>query len=377
MVGVSGRMRMCSVVVLVLAHQGYWFGGQANELRVAWPITADVPEAVLHWKLMFANTRIVEGAAPMPKDGEARTLQVELPPARVRTEMTLRWRLIATAEQPEAGDAQGGADEGSKQGKVLAEGERPLHVFPDNLLASAAVRYQRHAEGPAGRARRLTVVDPAGALHATLKQAQVPHEHVESIDALGMQPPDVLLLAPDALGAHDRPALRTLANGGARVMVFAQQRRAELAGFDLTRRAAPPQLTWRAEHPLLARFRADDLQTWTVGGTDADSSTWRAVSVPADEPALAVAHWPFEVETDKPALRDAAVVSQTVGEGRIVLWQVPLGDWRSDPRSQKLLAVALDYLPTAPQPTPPLGQRVKEKQKDDVRSDQPALRFSN
>jgi len=214
MAGVSGHMRMCSAVVLVLAHQGYWFGGQANELRVSWPITADVPDAVLHWELMFANTRIAEGAAPMPKDGEARTLQVELPAARVRTEMTLRWRLIENAEQPEAAEAQDGADQGSKQGKVLAEGERPLHVFPDNLLASAAVRYQRHAEARAGRARRLTVVDPAGALHATLQQAQVPHEHIESIDALGMQPPDVLLVAPDALGAHDRPALRTTAARG-------------------------------------------------------------------------------------------------------------------------------------------------------------------
>jgi len=160
-------------------------------------------------------------------------------------------------------------------------------------------------------------------------------------------------------------------------MVFAQQRRTKLAGFDLTRRAAPPQLTWRAEHPLLARFRAEDLRTWTARGTDADSSTWRAVSVPADAPALAVAHWPFEVETGKPAPRDAAIVSQTVREGRIVLWQIPLGDWRSDPRSQALLAGALDYLPTAPQPTPPLGQRIKEKQNDDAHAAPLRRRGSN
>ena len=361
MLQLHDQIRMLSVVVLVLAHQGYWFGGQANELRISWPITAKTPDAKLHWRLMFADTVIANGACAMPRGGEEQTLRLQLPATRVRTTMTLRWRLIANDDDAEREDAQG--ETAAKSTRTLAEGRRPLHVFPDNLLASAAIRYQRHAIAQPDHRPRLTVVDPAGNLRATLEQANIPHQHVESLDMLGMQSPDVLLIAANALDPHDQPALRTLANEGADVMVFAQSGRVALAGLDMSPRPAPPELNWRASHPMLARLRTADLRSWTQPTNAA--RTWHALTVPAAAPVLAVAQWPPEVRTDRPAPRDAAVVSQTVGKGRVVLWQIPLGDWDSDPRSQALLAGVLDYLPTAPQPTPPLGQRGEGMQKAD------------
>ena len=64
-----------------------------------------------------------------------------------------------------------------------------------------------------------------------------------------------------------------------------------------------------------------------------------------------------EVAGNKPAPIDALVLTKTLGKGRIVLCQVPLGPWESDPRSQLFLVDALDYLASPVVPTPPPSRR--------------------
>ena len=59
-----------------------------------------------------------------------------------------------------------------------------------------------------------------------------------------------------------------------------------------------------------------------------------------------LAGWPAPAAVSTEGPRFAAALTQTVGNGRLVLWQLPLGDWRSDPRSRRLLANAVDYLLT-------------------------------
>ncbi len=81
------------------------------------------------------------------------------------------------------------------------------------------------------------------------------------------------------------------------------------------------------------------------------------MQLPADEPALEIAWWPREVAGNKPAPIDALVLTKTLGKGRIVLCQVPLGAWESDPRSQLFLVDALDYLASPVVPTPPPSRR--------------------
>jgi hypothetical protein len=48
---------------------------------------------------------------------------------------------------------------------------------------------------------------------------------------------------------------------------------------------------------------------------------------------------------------DSILLSKSVGRGRMVLCQLPLGKWQSDPRSQMFLRNAMDYLLTRPEPT--------------------------
>ena len=64
------------------------------------------------------------------------------------------------------------------------------------------------------------------------------------------------------------------------------------------------------------------------------------MQLPADEPALEIAFWPREIPGKEPVPIDALVVTKTLGKGRIVLCQVPLGPWQSDPRSQLFLVDA-------------------------------------
>ena len=45
---------------------------------------------------------------------------------------------------------------------------------------------------------------------------------------------------------------------------------------------------------------------------------------------LEIAWWPREVPGTEPVEMDALVFSKSIGAGRIVVCQLPLGDWRTD-----------------------------------------------
>jgi hypothetical protein len=82
-----------------------------------------------------------------------------------------------------------------------------------------------------------------------------------------------------------------------------------------------------------------------------------AVQLPADAPVLEIGYWPRETPGREPVPIDALLAVKATGRGRIVLCQVPLGRWATDPRSQLFLRNALAYLATRPEPTPPPSQR--------------------
>jgi hypothetical protein len=166
---------------------------------------------------------------------------------------------------------------------------------------------------------------------------------------------DIILVGPDRIeaGAFVQSPLLNQAEAGANVLMFAQSHPRILAGYNLLRRAAPKRLDWRETHPLLEGFQPEDLQSWLTGQSN---DVW-AVQLPADEPALEIGYWPRETPGREPVPIDALLLTKAVGKGRIVLCQIPLGPWGSDPRSQLLLRNALGYLATRPEPTPPPSRR--------------------
>ena len=124
----------------------------------------------------------------------------------------------------------------------------------------------------------------------------------------------------------------------------------QLLGYSLTLRQLPPKLEWREDHPLARLLRL-------LEKPESTSLAW-AIRVPASNPALEIAWWPPEVMGLDPVTTDALVVTKAVEKGRIIMCQISLGPWKSDPRSQLFLADAIDYLVSPVVPTPPMGERL-------------------
>ena len=188
------------------------------------------------------------------------------------------------------------------------------------------------------KGKQLFVWDGAKGLPAALKPRGVEFVHVRSEADLQFVRPDALIVGAEQLGkdAAGEDKLLNLADAGTSVLVLRQTQPAKLAGYPVVRRVLPPSFAWNAEHPLARRLRPFETRAL---GPDA----W-AIRLPADEPALEIGWWPRESPGLKPAPIDALVVVKALGKGRIVLCQVPLGPWETDPRSQLFLVDALDYL---------------------------------
>jgi hypothetical protein len=320
-------MKLATVLIIIAANQGYWFGGREGTVALREAVRGGLPAADLVWELDYEGVRLAAGKVALDPNGQT---TVRMTPPTTRARITLRWKYRLIAHD---------------SGKEIEHGEIPLHVFPTDLLAGAS---QHLGNTP------LVVWDEPSGLPKILDRAGVHSARVESADQLQVMRPKVLLVGLGAIG--DSPfaqaPLLALARAGTSVMIFRQNGPPTLLGYDLATRDVPRALEWRSDHPLLNDFRADDLQSWLK-----DARTLSVVRLPADEPALEIGFYPREVPGDQPAPIDAVLLTQSVGAGRIVLCQLPLGDWESDPRSQLLLRNAFDYLLTPPQPTPRPSER--------------------
>jgi hypothetical protein len=319
-------MNAASLIVILLGNQGYWFGGQAGEISVQWIERAKMPDAVLVWQLMAADVRLADGRVAMAAEGVTK-LQITVPQVRARTQMRWLYQLR------------------DKQGKELSPGEQRLNVYPVDLLEPTK---KQLAE------KRILAWDRTGTLSGVLEKANIRHTRIRQVNELRLARADFILVGadeiPNELFAQD--PLLDHAQAGAGVGIFLQSRPTSLAGYAVRLRAAPEHFDWRREHPLLLQFSPEDLRAWIAPGKQLP-----AIALPADEPALEIAWWPREAPSKEPVPIDALIVSKTLGKGRVVLCQLPLGPWATDPRSQQMLANVLNYLTTRPEPTPPPSER--------------------
>ncbi|MHC4717565.1 MAG: hypothetical protein ACYS5V_11385, partial [Planctomycetota bacterium] len=222
-------------------------------------------------------------------------------------------------------------------GRKLTEGVADLHLYPPKLLAGSSKLMS---------GKRLFVWDRPEGLPAVLADAGIAHTRIDNEKALSLARPAMIIVGPDRI--PDQPFAQTALVGqareGAGVLILAQSRLPRLAGMPLRRRLPPQRLTWRPEHPLARTLR-------TLRPSEMTAMVW-ALALPVGAPGLAVGFWPREPPGRAPVPVSALVVVRSVGKGRLVFCQMPLGDWRSDPRSQLFLADALDYMSGPVQPTP-------------------------
>jgi hypothetical protein len=324
-------MKLATLLVVVLSSQGYWFGGQSGTITLHPAVRAGLPGAALLWELRWAGVELGSGKLALAGDDQPTILH--LTPPAVRARLTLHWiyRVVQKSD-----------------GKELGSGDMPIEVFSDNLLAGVAGRVGSH---------RLVVLDSTDAsdgLAKVLTAAKVPFTQMSDAGQLQTMRADVVLVGQNMLNGSpfDQGPLAALTESGTSVMAFHQSPADRLFGYPVASRNAPAALQWREDHPLLSGFADGDLQAW-IG----ERATLDPVELPADAPALDIASYPRETPGKMPAGIDAMALTKTVGKGRLVLWQIPLGNFSDDPRSQMLLANAIDYLLTRPEPTPPPSQR--------------------
>lgn len=317
-------MKLIGMLLITLANGGHWFGGNCQTVRIEWNIEQPIPGAVLNWELRSAGASLASGSLALPQTKQAAELMLKLPEVGVQTDVVLKCRV----KQPD--------------GKTIALDDISIRLYPKDLLADAPKRLAN---------KKLYVWQHDGKLDSLLKQAAIPHTSITSAADLQFTEADIIIVDGDVLSSDplEQSPLLSLAQSGASVMILKQERPPSLGGYSLVRRAAPEKLIWREHHPLCRSLRLFD-------PADKKNDLW-AIRLPVDEPALEIVSWPPEVSGKKPAPIDALVLTKTMGRGRLVLCQVPLGDWLEDPRNQQVLADSLDYLASRPSPTPPPSRR--------------------
>jgi len=313
-----------AVILIAMLNQGYWIGGQPGEISLQWSATADMPAALVQWKLSYGDAQLGTGQVAWKAGAKGATIAITAPAVRALSDVECSF-IVKRADT----------------GQTIAQAHTTLHLYPSDLLAKLAERLGD---------KSLAVWDKADGLPTILKVAKVPFTRLDDEASLQFTHYEIIIVGPDQL--VERPFGQTKllghAQNGASVLVLRQSRAKTLAGYALQKRALPARLTWREGAGLLEHLRTRQL----TAGEEAP-----AVQLPADEPALELVYWPREVRSAEPAPIDALLVSKTMGRGRIVLCQIPLGDWKRDPIAQLFLADALDYLATRPEPTPPPSRR--------------------
>lgn len=321
-------MKLATLLIIVLSNGGYWFSGRPTTINLRSAVKEGLPDAEVSWELKLDGAELDRGKIRFPSGDNEVNVKFQVAPARVR--ITLHWIYRITART---------------SGKELETGDVPINLFPGGLTDGLAERVD---------GKKVVIWDDPAGLPKFFEKAKVPFVRVAAAGSLQLAVADVVLVGADALGdsPFDQSSLLDLAESGASVMIFRQTRPARLIGYALTSRDAPARLEWRADHPLLGGFEPQDLQSWIAA-----APALQVVQLPADEPALEIASFPPEVPSAQPVPIDAVLLSKSVGKGRIVLCQLPLGDWSTDPRSQMLLNNAMDYLLSRPQPTPRPSER--------------------
>jgi hypothetical protein len=329
-------MENVALLLIVLSNQGYWFGGQPERVEIQWVIKEPLPDAVFCWNLMSGPVRVAEDKLVIRSGERPSILTIQTPEVRARTRMTLVYRL-----------------ERQNDGRILTSGKSTIHLFPNDIFKELPSRLVK---------MKIMVLDKTGELKKFLEEKKIQFKPVLRISDLELSRSDLVLIAKDEIekpSSFASNVLVDLAEQGSGVLIFRQTRCETLAGYPIIRRDIPRRFDWKADHPLLARFEPEDLTSWFYGN---DGVQW-AISLPADEAALEIVWWPRILPGTGPVPIDALVVSRCSDEGQLVLCQLPLGDWQSDPRSQLFLAGALDYLLLKPEPTPRPNDRVKTKEK--------------
>ncbi len=313
-------MTKAILLILLLANQGYWFGGQDATITATWAVKADLPAAEVVWELSFNRVRVAQGTMDIKAGDASTTLTLAVPEVRVVTSMLWSYTLKR-----------------KDTGEVIQTGEWPVTLYPKKLYSDFSQRL---------KTRKLTIIDPQPELSDFLTANGIPNTRLSEASSLETRQADVLLVAPGAMGnaALVQERLVEQAKHGASIAVLCQDGE-NMIGYRLTSRPLGP-LSYRLHHPLLADLDASAQEAFFHTAREI-----RAIALPSDEPALDVVSFSRETPGTNPVPIDGLLVTKTMGSGRIVLCQCPVPAPSQHPLAQVFYNNLLNYLLTRPEPT--------------------------
>ncbi len=317
-------MIVARIMMLILSNEGHWYGGQAGTISLHWVARFEQPEAVLVWDLLIGEVRVAGDRLAVQRGSRPSVVTLTPPEVRARTQMRWVYRLYQRSD-----------------GKEIDTGEAVIQVYPSPRPDRLKGRLQD---------KRVAVWDTADGLADALTQAGLEFRRIRKAADLQLSGADVVLVGPDELrdAVFDQSPLIALSEAGATVVFFEQTRPRFLAGYALNRRTARTRPTWRSGHLLMSGLRTGDPESWLDG---LGQEVW-AIELPADEPVLEIGYWPPVVEGSQPGPIEALLAVKAVGKGRLIMCQIPLGPWDTDPRTQQFLENVVSYVGTRPEPTP-------------------------
>lgn len=298
-----------ALLLIVCMQQGYWYAGQEATVTLRWADGVQPVDAVWRWELKYGQIALVDGAFHLG-EGKPSTLKITVPQVRVRTPMMLVWQLVSAAN-----------------GKLIEQGAIDIHVFASDPLADAPRRLAHLS---------VAVMSKSPALLEAMNKTGMSVQVMDRASNLMSISADVIVIGPDTLPANPmfQQPLMDHATSGATVIVFRHADQPALLGIPLTERRLHRPVRLRPDHRLHHGLAPSDIDSLL----DEPSTVLRVADADHGTPVI------YEKpEEPKAKVVDALCLVRHTGKGRLVLCQIPLDGWSTDPRTRQLLSNMLEY----------------------------------
>lgn len=330
------------LIMATLWQQGHWIGGEPANIVFTRSPGVTATDAEIAWQLKYGQIVLQRGELTFAADAKSAQLQIIPPVPQRQQSFTLKFEWVAKT-------ADGG--------QTLAQDSQQIHVYPPNVLDAPAKHFADRSIAIVGKQTELRDV-LTGAGLTVVRQ-------VEQVSQLVGSEPDLIVVEPNGLPAESmfQQPLLDMARRGATVVILSQDKVKDVLGFQVVDRA-PAKLAWQTDQLLLATL--NEPQWSSIMTMSDDATTMHCVRIGADAQAEPLVYipppkrLPDAVAAD--AATDALLVIQKTGEGQLVISQLPIGSWKTDPRMRVFLANMLELTVSPVEPTPSQQERIKARQ---------------
>lgn len=312
-------MQAISLILLLLAHDGHWFGGREYTVTARWNVPAAVVTADLEWSLRLTDTELAAGRVILKEDEPEADFTVPVPEVRAPTVCQLRWRVVS-----------------QENGREIAAGSRDVALYPAQPLTDLQPLAQGKAVLQLGQ-------DPA--LQAALREA-FGRVEVRNLNSAFLPAANIVFVAPDSLdgNAFETRALPAYAEKGATVVILEQTQVKSILGVPLIAREWTESLDILHRHPLLDRLGTGTLHSLLAGNdrpvqllcVSGGNNHVVLVGAKSDKAES-------KTEGSTPTEHQAFLCVHKRGSGQLIYCQLPLRAWDTDPRARQLLRNLLIY----------------------------------